>query len=288
VALGICTATSMRRAPHLAHILKKSTMIRNTNLTPASDQSLPMSFSYSLKVKSVLPVAMVHLFPLSCTCLAITRAIAAGLLASTISTSNLVDNPSLSSTGATVAPIPVLEIIVIYGKLAGSQCYGKLAPKDSSCQVTLKDVYADFGISPGNDNASSALTRDEFRTRLNDLEFQWPLKPYGVEKSNDKTATMNKGAETRVFMEELEQRGFYDRRNPTGPLPTSLRPQLNQALQNEGVNSEASDRVFDALVWGGEMNSKLSVVQIEKIFGNGMDYYGFLDLIGKESVVWPY
>jgi hypothetical protein len=231
---------------------------------------------------------MIYLFPLSCTCLAITKAIAAGILASTISASTLMDNPSLLSTGATVPPIPVLDIIVIYGKLAGPQCFGKLAPKDSSCQVTLKDAYADFGISSSNDNSSSALTRDEFRTRLNDLEFQWPLKPYGMEKSNDKTATMNKGAETRVFMEELEQRGLYDRRNPTGPLPTSLRPQLNQLLQKEGMNSEATDRVFDALVWGGEMKNKLSVVQIKTIFGNGMDYYGFLDLIGKESVVWPY
>jgi hypothetical protein len=33
-----------------------------------------------------------------------------------------------------------------------------------------------------------------------------PLKPFGVERSNEKTVAMNKGAETRVFMEELERR----------------------------------------------------------------------------------
>ena len=42
---------------------------------------------------------------------------------------------------------------------------------------------------------------------------------------------VNKGAETRLYMEQLEAAGLYDPRNPMGPLPTSLRPASNPRLQ---------------------------------------------------------
>eukprot|EP00978_Attheya_sp_CCMP212_P028752 scaffold100242_cov31-Attheya_sp.AAC.1 len=61
------------------------------------------------------------------------------------------------------------------------------------------------------------------------------------------TAIVNKGAETRVYMEELERRGMYDPRNPTGPLPTSLRPKLNQALNQEKMDPQAASLIFRAL-----------------------------------------
>jgi hypothetical protein len=120
------------------------------------------------------------------------------------------------------------------------------------------------------------LTREEFREKLNTIDFQWPLKPYGLEKSLSKTATMNKGAESR---------GLYDKRNPTGPLPTSLRPTLNAALDREGVDARTSDIIFDAL---GGTNGRLESEKIAAVFSHNLDYYGFLDLIGKESVIWPY
>jgi hypothetical protein len=132
---------------------------------------------------------------------------------------------------------------------------------------------------------TKSLTRESFREQLNIIDFQWPLKPYGVDKSLSKTATMNKGAETRVYMEELESRGLYDRRNPTGPLPTSLRPQLNAALQREGISARTADIIFDAL---GGTNGRLEAEQISVIFSHNLDYYGFLDLLGKDSVIWPY
>ena len=176
------------------------------------------------------------------------KASAVGLLATSLATT------PLDATPAKPAPMPVLEIVVVYGKLAGAECYGKSAPRDSSCEATQRDFEAKFQLEE-----MESLTREEFREKLNIIDFQWPLKPYGVDKSLSKTATMNKGAETRVYMEELERRGLYDRRNPTGPLPTSLRPQLNAALQREGVNARTTDRIFDAL---GGTNGRLEAEQI--------------------------
>jgi hypothetical protein len=146
--------------------------------------------------------------------------------------------------------------------------------------VTLQDIERRFEF-----DKKSTLTEDEFRDILNRAEFQWPLKPYGVDKSLSKTAIMNKGAETKVFMDQLEERGLYDKRNPTGPLPTSLRPQLNRVLQEEGVDPTTSDRVYQAL---GGRDGRLRAEQVKQIFGSDMDYYGFLELIGKESITWPY
>jgi hypothetical protein len=201
------------------------------------------------------------------------KASAVGLLATSFATTSL-DAPHAQP------PLPVLEIVKVYGKLAGTECYGKSAPRDSSCEAILRDIEVKFQL-----DETKSLTREEFREKLNSIDFQWPLKPFGVDKSLSKTATMNKGAETRVYMEELERRGFYDRRNPTGPLPTSLRPQLNAALQREGVKPRTTDIIFDAL---GGTNGRLEAGQISAIFKHNLDYYGFLDLIGKDSVIWPY
>jgi hypothetical protein len=197
-----------------------------------------------------------------------------GLLASMLATTS----PDVTPTSMQ-QPTPVLEIVKVYGKLAGPQCYGKQASRGSSCQVTLNDIKTDLGF-----DKKSSLTREEFRERLNALEFQWPLKPYGIDKSLSKTATMNKGAETRVFMDEIERRGLYDRRNPAGPLPTSLRPQLNKALQEEGVDGRASDRVFDAM---RGKHDQLQADQVYRMLQSDMDYYGFLDLIGNDFITWP-
>ena len=201
--------------------------------------------------------------------------VAVGLLAASIHMASLDVSPSSPPM------LPVLEVIKVYGKLAGPECYGQKAPKGSSCQVTFPEVQQMLGL----DDTKSVLTKDEFRDRLDRAEFQWPLKPFGIDKSLTKTATMNKGAETKVFMDQLEERGLYDKRNPTGPLPTSLRPQLNKALQKEGIDPMVADRTFRVL--GGE-NDQLKVDNIKQVLGNEMDYYGFLELIGKESITWPY
>merc|ERR1712071_555778 len=110
-------------------------------------------------------------------------------------------------------------------------------------------------------------------------------------------------------MDQLERRGLYDRRNPSGPLPTSLRPQLNDELMREGLNIDALNVVFDALVKNQSNDSSdgerekdmLTKKDLERIYeknqndGNGigdvndkaLDYYGFINLIGAEKINWP-
>jgi hypothetical protein len=181
--------------------------------------------------------------------------------------------------------IPVLEVVKVYGHLASSDCYGAVAPRGSSCQLTLEHVVDTLGFTSPHQH--SAISQQEFYQRIQESPFQWPLKPYGIEKSLTKTATMNKGAETRVYMDELERRGLYDKRNPTGPLPTSLRPKLNQQLGQEGVDPVVVERVFKAI--NGGSGGDLTVERLKEAFQgqDALDYYSFLDLIGKESIVWP-
>ena len=103
----------------------------------------------------------------------------------------------------------------------------------------------------------------------------------------DETAVMNKGAETRIFMQELELRKLYDSRNPTGPLPTSLRPVLNKKLQTEGIlDSRAIDLTYDAFAGGGDRATETASLDGE-ISDEYIDYYDFLKIIGPNSISWP-
>ena len=216
-------------------------------------------------------------------------------LTSPIATELPPPEPSVSQFDSSVQ---VLEVVKIYGKLAATDCYGKQAPKGSSCQIKRNDVQQTlYGASSSSSSSpvavrtSSAttgkigvnevLSREEFAAKLQGMEFRWPLKPFGIDGSPSlaKTAVMNKGAETRVFMEELEVRGLYDPRNPTGPLPTSLRPALNQRLQAEGVlDRMAIDRAYDVLV-GWSQTAEPATEYI--------DYYQFLKMFGPNSISWP-
>ncbi|KAL3916343.1 MAG: hypothetical protein SGILL_005222 [Bacillariaceae sp.] len=155
-------------------------------------------------------------------------------------------------------------------------------------------------------SSSDILTEDEFQTRLEAAPFQWPLKPFGVatkDASLAKTASMNKGAETRIYMDLLEARKLYNPRDPTGPLPTSLRPQLNRLLQEEGIDKATTHRVFRALLLLSNDDDKttgmttttktttIKVGDLKERFNNEhpMDYYEFIELIGgKETIYWPY
>lgn len=193
-------------------------------------------------------------------------------------------------------PIPITEVIKAFGRLAGPECYGKRAPPGSSCQITEQDIDRVFGGSDTatkngrtDDISSAVLTEEQFKTRLKAAPFQWPLKPFGVSKdaSLAKTASMNKGAETRVYMDLLEERQLYNPRDPTGPLPTSLRPKLNRLLQDEGIDQTTMTRVFLALNDG--KSPTIDVKELRRRFeGHPMDYYEFLELVGKDSITWPY
>lgn len=191
--------------------------------------------------------------------------------------------------------IPVLEIVKIYGSLAGSECFGKVSPPGSSCQITSSTLKSKLNLVPNESSPSPSLSREEFQTALEQSQFEWPLKPYGINQSPSlsKTATMNKGAETYIYMDQLESRHLYNRRNPTGPLPTSLRPKLNKQLKDEGFDEYAINFVW-RLLSGGD-GTKLTGDRIDEILkttgtgGNGeyMDYYSFLEFLGTENIRWP-
>jgi len=98
---------------------------------------------------------------------------------------------------------------------------------------------------------------------------------------------MNKGAETYLFMEELEARGLHDPRNPAGPLPTSLRPVLNRELQAEGVlDPRAIDRAYEALVVATTQQQPRDGDTTANDDAGFIDYYDFLKLFGPNSVTW--
>ena len=176
-------------------------------------------------------------------------------------------------------PVPVLDVIQLYGRLAGPTCFGKAAPPGASCQITRSE-WERMGL----DN----LDKARFAAQIQRLDFQWPLKPYGVDAASaTKTAVMNKGVETRLYMDELEARGLLDRRNPTGPLPTSLRPALNRLLQSQGVSEAAMDLLWRRLETS-TVNQK-DVLSGEALLfqsKDAIDWYDFLEFMGRTSVTW--
>jgi hypothetical protein len=67
-----------------------------------------------------------------------------------------------------------------------------------------------------------------------------------------------------------EQRRLYVSHDPTGPLPTSLRPALDAQLSREPISPEASRLAFQALRDAPTL-----------------DWFSFLERIGAEQIVWP-
>ncbi len=162
------------------------------------------------------------------------------------------------------SPVPVMDVLQVYGRLAGPECFGKTVPAaaGASCQLTAERLRETIGET----------SEAGFEARLATLPFRWPLKPYGTaaSPSNVKTVAINKNAETAVYMRELEQRRLYNRNDPTGPLPTSLRPALDAQLSREPISPEASKLAFRALRDAPTL-----------------DWFSFLERIGAEQVIWP-
>ena len=171
--------------------------------------------------------------------------------------------PAGASSTSELPLIQILELIKIYGRLAGSDCFGASVPAASgaSCQLGGKVLQTAVGGSGGGQWSEA-----QFVEWLGEQPFRWPLKPWGAARSpsNAKTVVMNKSAETGVFMGELERRGMYDPRNPTGPLPTSLRPRLNAAIGAEPIDPTASRLVFRALA-GAEAGEATPVLSSDRL-----------------------
>lgn len=216
--------------------------------------------------------------------------------ASAAATVQAVERAQTSQAGSSdpLPPVAVLDLIRVYGRLAGDECFGRRVPKASgaSCQLTLDQSTRALGLDISG--YEGGLSEEQFISRLRGLAFEWPLKPWGAagSASNEKTATMNKSAETAVFMAELERRRLYDRRNPTGPLPTSLRPVLNAQIGEEDVDPLAVRACFRAL--RGDGDGRLTAERLAQTFRKAsggedvLDYYSFLELVKQATrVFWP-
>ena len=154
------------------------------------------------------------------------------------------------------SPVPVMDVLQVYGRLAGPECFGKTVPPSAgaSCQLTAERIRETIGDSEAG-----------FEARLAALPFRWPLKPYGTaaSPSNVKTVAINKerrdgGVHARTRNKSASRIGnkrttrhCEHRRarshDPTGPLPTSLRPALDAQLSREPISPEASKLAFRAL-----------------------------------------
>jgi len=197
----------------------------------------------------------------------------------------------------------VLDLLRIYGRLAGNECFGRSVPAASgaSCQLSLDSAARLLGLVGPGSRGGMSVSEGEFAAVLATRPFRWPLKPWGTARSasNAKTAMMNKSAETALFMAELEKRGLYDRRNPAGPLPTSLRPALDAQIDAEPIDPVAVRIAFRAL---GARAGRLTADGLADTFraaaggasedGEGdaqaLDYYSFQALVGQAArVVWP-
>ena len=206
-----------------------------------------------------------------------------------------------AAPAAAKAEVPVTDLVQVFGRLAGDECFGATAPPGSSCQLSIGRALQILGLDV-SDGGQASLSEDEFVALLQKRHFRWPLKPWGTAnspKSNAKTAVMNKCAETAVFMSELTRNGLYDPRNPAGPLPTSMRPQLNARLEAEEIRETSARLIFRALAGGGSDKFSAAPVRaltakdLKQTFldlagGEPLDYYSFQALVNHEArVVWP-
>lgn len=203
--------------------------------------------------------------------------------------------PSLlaETTTTTADRLSIVQVIQVYGRLASRDCYGLLAPVGSSCQLTRWGLYSKLRLV----DRDSGINRDEFERVVQEQSFGWPLKPFGVAGSSSvtKTATMNKGVETRIYNQLLERYQLYNPHNPASPLPTSLRPQLDDILQSQDVDAYTIDAIYDRLVRSDTTTSAagasrtLTREQLDQLLfskQDALDFYEFVDLLGVDNISW--
>ena len=174
------------------------------------------------------------------------------------------------------SPVPVMDVLQVYGRLAGPECFGKTVPAaaGASCQLTaerIRETIGDVTIEAG------------FEARLAALPFRWPLKPYGTaaSPSNVKTVAINKNAETAVYMRELEQRRLGIT-TPTTRGASRLRNR--QRLSHETGRSTRPARRASRT---DQSRGARTRVPGPPRRANAADWFSFLERIGAEQVVWP-
>eukprot|EP00472_Partenskyella_glossopodia_P004713 CAMPEP_0197526434 /NCGR_PEP_ID=MMETSP1318-20131121/17832_1 /TAXON_ID=552666 /ORGANISM="Partenskyella glossopodia, Strain RCC365" /LENGTH=262 /DNA_ID=CAMNT_0043080597 /DNA_START=14 /DNA_END=802 /DNA_ORIENTATION=- len=168
---------------------------------------------------------------------------------------------------ADVVTASTFDKVSVFGRLADSGCYGNVA-KHASCTIDQKSVSLKLF---GNDIKNAKLSKDELKEKLNQMPFEWPLKPFGVSADQkQKTVTLNKPAELTEWKYAATRKNmgnsFY--------LNGSDRDKLNRALESENVSDDAVEVLFKLLSSDGKI---VKAGDIKKV--SGMDWYDFTDMV---------
>jgi len=173
------------------------------------------------------------------------------------------------AAGCSNAAVATFDTINVFGRIATPECYGKTASR-ATCQINSdklkRRVFRD---------GESGISLSEFKSRLNELEFEWPLKPYGETSENkEKTATLNKPAELSVWKEISKAKNLVDPFYLNG----KDRDRVNRAVQSDSVTDEALQAFVKILGKNGNSINKEDLTSLD-----GMDWFQFVDLMTSES-----
>jgi hypothetical protein len=99
----------------------------------------------------------------------------------------------------------VLGVIIVLASLPGPLCYGKIAPLGSSCQITSSELKHALGLNHLDESSSLSLHARAIGSSTGTSRVSVASKALRLrrreDKSLEKTALMNIGAETRLYMQ---------------------------------------------------------------------------------------
>mmetsp|Transcript_26435 Transcript_26435/g.36906 ORF Transcript_26435/g.36906 Transcript_26435/m.36906 type:complete len:243 (-) Transcript_26435:236-964(-) len=158
------------------------------------------------------------------------------------------------------------DTVSLFGRIATSSCYGKIANR-ATCQIDGENLMGRLL------KGSSSISKEQLKENIRDLQFEWPLKPYGQEKENKvKTVILNKPAELSEWKEAARRKNLGD----PFYLNASGREKLNKAISTEELTDDAVDALFKILSSDGK---SIRADDISRL--SGMDWYAFSDLLGS-------
>mmetsp|Transcript_68855 Transcript_68855/g.217702 ORF Transcript_68855/g.217702 Transcript_68855/m.217702 type:complete len:294 (+) Transcript_68855:47-928(+) len=187
--------------------------------------------------------------------------------------------------------VEVLDLLNVYGRLAGRACFGSTAPEGLSCQLGMEDF--DRLVFRTGEPVSEAA----FLEALAAAPPRWPLRPAAARRQ---TALAAKLAEPRVLKEAAFARWFD--RPAEAPRDRELPTAVAAALGSEALPEGAARLVYARLMRGGPPSrpaaaptsspevglSRDRVASLLRSQADAvLDWYSFLDLVGRPWVMWP-
>jgi len=175
------------------------------------------------------------------------------------------------SAGSSSTALEVLDVIKMFGRMANPSCFGSVA-KHASCTIDTSSLGKQLFAQPSS--SSSKMTKEELKTKVNEMAFEWPLKPYGTKEERVKTATLNKPAELNEWKNQAKIKNLGDPFYLNG----KDRDRLNAAVGFDNVSDEALDALFNALSKDGKSIGEEDIQLL-----SGMDWFEFSSLIFNQQ-----